>query len=385
MDIFKLIEKEQERQDTCVELIASENFVSDNILKALGSCLTNKYTEGYPGKRYYGGCDNYDELESYCIGIWQEVFKTDYVVNVQSHSGSSANLAAYYSVLKPGDKMLALDLNSGGHLTHGSSVNFSGKHYDVSFYALDENGYIDHEDLKTKLYEIQPKMVVAGASAYPRAIHFDKFSQIIEQYKKDTGNEVYFLVDMAHIAGLVATGYHQSPFGIADIITTTTHKTLRGPRGGMIFAKPELGAKINRAVFPGTQGGCLPNVLAAKALCAQEALSDDYKTYIEQVVKNSAAMAKEFINMGYDIVTGGTDNHLFLLDLTKLNISGKQAQETLDEYLITVNKNCIPCETRSPQEASGIRIGAAAMTTKGFKEEDFIKTAKRIDEILKKI
>ena len=325
--VFELIEREQKRQDEDIELIASENFVSDNILKAVGSCLTNKYTEGYPDNRYYGGCKIYDELENYCREKWQEVFHTDYHVNVQPHSGSSANFAAYVSVLKPGDTVLSMSLDNGGHLTHGARVNLSGKLYNFIFYGVDEKGFIDYEDLLQKAEEYRPALILAGASAYSRIIDFEAFSKVA----KSVG--AYFMVDMAHIAGLIAAGVHPSPFGLADIITTTTHKTLRGPRGGMIFCKPELAKKIDSAVFPGTQGGSLMHVIAGKALAAEEALLPEYKTYAENVVKNTKAMCARFIELGYDVVTGGTDNHLFLVDLSKThpNLSGKEVQDLLVE------------------------------------------------------
>ena len=396
--VFKLIEKEKERQDKNIELIASENFVSNNILKAMGSCLTNKYSEGYPGKRYYGGCQVVDEIETYCQEKWQEVFNTDYHVNVQPHSGSQANFAAYMSVLRPGDTILAMDLNNGGHLTHGSSVNFSGKLYDFIFYGLDENGFIDYKDLEDKIKLHQPSMIVAGASAYSRIIDYQRIKDIIDRqsYYKEYQHphngdwtmyeyKPYFMVDMAHVAGLIAAGDHPSPFGLADIITTTTHKTLRGPRGGMIFCKPELAKKIDSAIFPGSQGGPLQHIIAAKAICAEEACTDEFKEYIHQVVKNSKAMSNEFIKMGYNVVTGGTDNHMFLLDFSNINpnLTGKQVQELLDKADITVNKNCVPNETKKPTETSGIRIGTAAMTTKGYDEKDFIIEAHIIDNILR--
>ena len=377
--VFEWIEKEKERQAHNIELIASENFCSDNVMKAVGSCLTNKYSEGYPGKRYYGGCEVVDEIESYCIQKWQEVFKTDYHVNVQAHSGSSANLAAYLAVLQPGDKVLSMELNNGSHLTHGSSVNASGKLYDFVFYGVDERGYIDYDDVRKKALEYRPKLIVAGASAYSRVIEFDKFGAIA----KEAG--ALLMVDIAHIAGLVATGYHPTPFGHADIVTTTTHKTLRGPRGGLIFCKPELAKKIDSAIFPGSQGGPLQHVIAGKAIAAEEALTPEYKTYIGHVVENCAAMANEFVKMGYKVVTGGTDNHLFLVDLTDKGVSGKEVQEACDKEGITLNKNCVPNETRSPMQTSGVRIGTAAMTTKGFTKEQFIETAHKIDEIIKKI
>lgn len=384
--VFDIIEKEKHRQDTTVELIASENFVSENVLKAVGSCLTNKYSEGYPANhksgskgRYYGGCEYIDELEEYCCDMWRKVFNTDYHVNVQPHSGSSANLAAYMSVLKPGDTILAMSLNNGGHLTHGSSVNFSGKLFNMKFYDVDADGFIDFNDVKSKAEEFRPKLILAGASAYSRIIDFEKFAEIA----KSVG--AYFMVDMAHIAGLIAAGDHPSPFGLADIITTTTHKTLRGPRGGLIFCKPELAKKVDSTIFPGTQGGPLEHVIAGKAVAAEEACTEEFKNYIHDVVGNCKAMCDEFISMGYKIVTGGTDNHLFLVDLTATGLTGKEVQDELDKHHITLNKNCVPTETRSPQQASGVRIGTAAMTTKGYKKDDFIKVAHDIDKVIKEM
>ena len=396
--IKKLIEKEALRQSENIELIASENFVSPMVLEAMGSCLTNKYAEGYPAERssgnkgrYYGGCEVVNEIEEYCCNLWRKVFNTNYHVNVQPHSGSQANACAYAAVLNPGDTILAMNLNNGGHLSHGSSVNFSGKLYDVKFYDVDENGFIDYEDLENKIRYYRPKLVLAGASAYSRIIDFERIYKIIQSIKLDNFIAFdrdycpYFMVDMAHIAGLVAAGEHPSPFGLADIITTTTHKTLRGPRGGLIFCKPELAKKIDSAVFPGNQGGPLMHVIAAKAVCAEEAMTDEYKEYIRNVVKNCKAMAEEFINLGYDVVTGGTDNHLFLLDFSRTHphLTGKMVQDELDKYKITANKNCVPNEKRSPAQTSGLRIGTAAMTTKGWDESDFIDCVYWIDGIIK--
>lgn len=396
--IKKLIEKEALRQSENIELIASENFVSPMVLEAMGSCLTNKYAEGYPAERssgnkgrYYGGCEVVNEIEEYCCNLWRKVFNTNYHVNVQPHSGSQANACAYAAVLNPGDTILAMNLNNGGHLSHGSPVNFSGKLYDVKFYDVDENGFVDYEDLENKIRYYRPKLVLAGASAYSRIIDFERIYKIIQSIKLDNFIAFdrdycpYFMVDMAHIAGLVAAGEHPSPFGFADIITTTTHKTLRGPRGGLIFCKPELAKKIDSAVFPGNQGGPLMHVIAAKAVCAEEAMTDEYKEYIRNVVKNCKAMAEEFINLGYDVVTGGTDNHLFLLDFSRTHphLTGKMVQDELDKYKITANKNCVPNEKRSPAQTSGLRIGTAAMTTKGWDESDFIDCVYWIDGIIK--
>lgn len=391
--VFEIIEKEKQRQEKNVELIASENFVSDNVLKAVGSCFTNKYCEGYPKDRklgnkgrYYGGCQYADELEEYCCQKWKEVFNTDYHVNVQPHSGSQANQAAYQAILKPGDTILSMDLNNGGHLTHGSSVNFSGKIYNFVHYNTNENGFIDYDDIAAKITLYHPKLVLVGASAYPREIDFKKIDKIITLASIEANyDKPYFMVDMAHIAGLIAAGDHNSPFGLADIITTTTHKTLRGPRGALIFCKPELAKKVDSAVFPGSQGGPLMHVIAGKAIAAEECLTKEYKEYIHQVVINSKAMANEFIKLGYKVITNGTDNHLMLIDLTKNypNVTGLQVQDLLDEHFITVNKNCVPNEKRSPKETSGVRIGTPAMTTKGWVEKDFIQCADNIDKIIK--
>lgn len=389
-----LLDKEIDRQKNNIELIASENFVSDDILYALGTCFTNKYSEGYPTirttgnkGRYYGGCENVDEVEQLCCDIWLEVFnaKNDYHVNVQPHSGSQANMAAYMSVLTPGDTILSMSLDNGGHLTHGASVNFSGKLYKMVFYNVDNNGFIDYDDLADKIKLYHPNLVLAGASAYSRMIDFERIYNLITDLYNDGYTKPYFMVDMSHIAGLIATGNHYTPFGYADIITTTTHKTLRGPRGGMIFCKKDLAKKVDSAVFPGTQGGPLQNVIFAKAVCGLEAMTDSYKVYIHQVVKNACSMAAAFKQMGYNIITGGTDNHLFLIDFSRTHptLSGKAIQEELDQHGITVNKNCVPNEHRSPMQASGIRIGTPAMTTKGWKESDFIQCAKEIDKIIK--
>ena len=376
--VFDLIRREDERQHETIELIASENFVSQDVLKAVGSCLTNKYAEGVPGKRYYGGCDNVDEIEDLCREAWKQVFDTDYHVNVQPHSGSQANLAAYQAVMVPGDTLLSMSLNDGGHLTHGSSVNQSGKLYNVVFYGTDANGFIDMEDVRKKALEHRPKVILAGASAYARILDFDAFRRIADEVG------AYFMVDMAHIAGLVAAGVHPSPFKAgADIITTTTHKTLRGPRGGLIFCKQELAKKMDSSVFPRTQGGPLEHVIAGKAVAAAEALEPSFKAYGESVVRNCRAMAEEFRAMGYDLVTGGTDNHLMLLDLTNKNVTGLDLQNALDRCNITLNKNCVPNETRSPAVTSGVRIGTAAMTTRGFGEAQFTAAAHLIDEAVR--
>ena len=384
--VFDLIAQEEQRQATTVELIASENFASENVLRAVGSCLTNKYSEGYPAHRamgnqgrYYGGCHVVDELEEYCIAKWKEVFATDYHVNVQPHSGSSANMAAYMALLQPGDTVLSMSLANGGHLTHGSPVNFSGKLYDLHFYDVDGDGLIDYDGMERMALALRPKLIIAGASAYSRTIDFARFAAAA----KETG--AYFMVDMAHIAGLVAAGEHPSPFGLADIITTTTHKTLRGPRGGMIFCRPALARKVDSAVFPGMQGGPLEHVIAGKAVAAEEALTPAYRTYIHNVVANCKAMAETFTAMGYHVVTGGTDNHLFLLDLTDTGLTGGEVQEALDACGITLNKNCVPGDKRPPSQTSGVRIGTAAMTTKGYTAEDFRRVAHRIDEVVRQM
>lgn len=381
-----LIEKEYNRQKNNIELIASENYCSEAVLAACGSCLSWKYAEGYPyvrtsgnTSRYYGGTKFVDELEEYCCDKWREVFNTDYHVNVQPHSGSQANFAAYKAILNPGDTILSLTLDNGGHLTHGSSVNFSGKLYDMVFYDVDDRGFIDMEDVRKKAHEVKPKLILTGASAYARIIDFEEFGKIA----KEVG--AYFMVDMAHIAGLVAGGVHPTPFGHADIVTTTTHKTLRGPRGGLIFARPELAKKVDSAVFPYAQGGPLEHVIAGKAVCAEEALRPEYKAYAKQVVDNCKAFCDEFLKLGYKVVTGGTDNHVFLLDLSEFPFSGKDLQDRLDEVGITLNKNCIPNDQRSPKETSGVRIGTAPMTTRGYVEDDFREVARKIDAVIKEM
>lgn len=382
--VFDLIGQEELRQATTVELIASENFVSSDVLRAVGSCLTNKYSEGYPAHRamgnqgrYYGGCHIVDELEEYCVSKWKEVFSTDYHVNIQPHSGSSANLAAYMALLQPGDTVLSMSLSNGGHLTHGSPVNFSGRLYDLHFYDVDDDGFIDYDGMERMALALRPKLIIAGASAYSRTIDFARFAAAAQEVG------ACFMVDMAHIAGLVAAGEHPSPFGLADVITTTTHKTLRGPRGGLIFCRPELAKKVDSAVFPGTQGGPLQHVIAGKAVAAEEALTPAFRAYARSVVANCRAMAAEFMAMGYRVVTGGTDNHLFLLDLTDTGLTGKEVQEELDRCGITLNKNCVPGDRRSPFQTSGVRIGTAAMTTRGYTAEDFCRIARRIDEVIR--
>lgn len=382
--LAKMLELEEARQEKNIELIASENYTSEAVRLAMASCLTNKYAEGYSGNRYYGGCEFIDKIEDCCKQTWQRVFNTDYSVNVQPHSGSQANLSVYNALLRPGETILTLDLTSGGHLSHGAPANLSGKVYNIVYYNLLENGRIDLNDFADKIEKFQPKLVIAGGSAYSRKIDFSVLKKFIELYSI---NNAYFMVDMAHIAGLIAAGAHPSPFGYADIITTTTHKTLRGPRGGLIFCRPELEKKINSGIFPGMQGGPLEHVILAKAVCAEECLQPSYKEYIFQVVANANAMVNEFIKMGYDVVSGGTDTHLFLIDFSKTNpnLTGRAVQEELDKYNITLNKNCVPGEKRSPRLTSGIRIGTPAMTTKGWKEKDFIECAHKIDSIIKTI
>lgn len=361
--IFDLIDLEFKRQNEGIELIASENFVSEGVLKAQGSVLTNKYAEGYPGRRYYGGCQYVDQIEQAAIDRAKELFQAEYA-NVQPHSGSSANLAVYRAFLEVGDRVLGMDLSQGGHLTHGSPVNFSGQSYEIHSYGVDsETELLDYESLERTAIECQPKMIIAGASAYSREIDFKRIGEIAAKV-----GAIYF-VDMAHIAGLVAAGLHENPVPYADVVTTTTHKTLRGPRGGIILAKAKHAKKLNSAVFPGTQGGPLEHVIAAKAVALGEALKPEFKQYAQQIILNTQAMAAVFAKSPLRIVSGGTDNHLFLLDVTPLGITGKWAQERLDSVSITVNKNSIPNDQESFVNTSGIRIGTAAITTRGIKEE----------------
>ena len=352
------------RQRRNLELIASENIVSPAVMAAMGSVLTNKYAEGYSGKRYYGGCECVDVVEDIAIARAKKLFGAEFV-NVQPHSGAQANLAVYFALLQPGDTVLGMSLADGGHLTHGSPVNMSGKYYNFVPYGVDEKtGRIDYDALRALAIEKKPKLIVAGASAYPRAIDFKKISEIA----KEVG--AYFMVDMAHIAGLVAAGEHESPVPYADVVTTTTHKTLRGPRGGMILCKEELGKQINKAIFPGTQGGPLMHVIAGKAVCLGEALSDSFKAYQHQVVLNARALAKALMEKGFNLVSGGTNNHLMLVDLQNMNVTGKELEKRLDTVYITVNKNAIPNDPQSPFITSGIRIGTPAVTSRGLKEED---------------
>ena len=374
--VFEAIEKEAQRQKHGIELIASENFVSPAVLRAQGSILTNKYAEGYPNRRYYGGCEYVDVIEQLAIDRVKELFGAEYA-NVQPHSGSQANMAAYRALVSKGDKILGMDLSHGGHLTHGMGVNFSGQDYDFIAYGLNpETEMIDYDALEEIAKKERPKLIVAGASAYPREIDFKRISEIAKSI------DAYFMVDMAHIAGLVAKGAHQNPVPYADVVTSTTHKTLRGPRGGLILAKQEFAKKINSAIFPGIQGGPLEHVIAAKAVAFHEALQLAFGEYIEHVVENAKAMAKVFNESGIRPISGGTDNHLLLLDITSTGLNGKEAQELLDSVGITVNKNAIPFDPLPPMKTSGIRVGTAAITTRGFDKEAAKKVAKLIVETL---
>lgn len=369
-EIAEAINKELARQRNNIELIASENIVSEAVMQAVGSPLTNKYAEGYSGKRYYGGCECVDIAEDLAIERAKKLFGAEFV-NVQPHSGAQANTAVYFAMLNPGDTILGMSLAHGGHLTHGSPVNISGKYFNIVPYGLDDSGRIDYEEVRRLALEHKPKMIVCGASAYPRKIEFDKFAEIA----KEVG--AYLMCDIAHIAGLVVAGLHQNPVPYADFVTTTTHKTLRGPRGGMIMCKEEYGKAINKAVFPGMQGGPLMHTIAGKAVCFKEALSDEFKAYQTQVVKNAAALADALMAEGFHLVSGGTDNHLMLVDLQNMNITGKEMEKRLDEVAITVNKNAVPNDPQSPFVTSGIRIGTPACTSRGFVEED-MKTIARL-------
>lgn len=370
--VAEAIQLEIGRQNSNIELIASENFVSPAVMAAMGSPLTNKYAEGYPGKRYYGGCQYVDIVENLAIERAKKLFGAEHA-NVQAHSGAQANLAVFFAALKPGDTVLGMNLSHGGHLSHGSPVNISGKYFNIVPYGVTEDtNTIDYDEVRRLAIEHKPKLILAGASAYPRMIDFAKFVEIA----KEVG--AYFMVDMAHIAGLVAAGLHPSPVPYADFVTTTTHKTLRGPRGGLILCKEEHAKMINKAIFPGIQGGPLMHVIAAKAVCLEEALHDDFKTYQKQVVTNAKTLANGLMKEGVRLVSGGTDNHLMLADLTSLGITGKDAETRLDEVHITVNKNTIPFETQSPFITSGIRIGTPASTSRGMKEADMEEIAKLI-------
>ncbi len=375
--VFDAIAKEKKRQEEGIELIASENFVSDGVLEAQGSVLTNKYAEGYPGRRYYGGCEFVDIIEQEAIDRAKELFGAEFA-NVQPHSGSNANMAVYRALLQPENKVLGMNLDHGGHLTHGSPVNFSGQSYDMYAYGVDEETeQIDYDELERIARDVQPDMLIAGATAYSRKIDFERIGKIA----KDVG--AYYLVDMAHIAGLVAAGLHQNPVPYADVVTTTTHKTLRGPRGGIIMGKEEFRKKINSAIFPGIQGGPLEHVIAGKAVALFEASQPEFKEYAAQVIKNAQAMAKVFMEHDINVVAGGTDNHMFLLDVRPLGVKGNEAQDRLEEVAITVNKNTVPNDPEKPTVTSGLRIGTPAITTRGLKEEEAEEIAHLIIEALR--
>ncbi|MDA8159048.1 MAG: serine hydroxymethyltransferase [Deltaproteobacteria bacterium] len=375
-EVYEFIGKEIDRQRNSLELIASENFVSKAVMQAQGSVLTNKYAEGYPKKRYYGGCGFIDDIEQTAIDRVKEIFKAEYA-NVQPHSGSQANMAIFYAFLKPGDTVLGMDLSHGGHLTHGSPVNFSGKYFNIVPYGVNKTTEtIDYDELRKTALQNKPKIIIAGASAYPRIIDFKKFRDIADEAG------CYLMVDMAHIAGLVAADLHPSPVPYADFVTTTTHKTLRGPRGGIILAKSKYEKELNSAIFPGIQGGPLEHIIAAKAVAFKEALSENFKNYQRQVVFNASALANTLKNNGFSLISGGTDNHLMLVDFRKSEMTGKQAEALLDEVGITVNKNKVPFDGRSPFVTSGIRIGTPAVTTRGMKEGEMIKIGELIIEVL---
>lgn len=374
-EVCRAIELETRRQQQTLELIASENVASRAVLEAQGSVLTNKYAEGYPGRRYYGGCEFVDITENLAIARAKELFGADYA-NVQPHSGAQANTAVYFALLQPGDTILGMDLAHGGHLTHGSPINISGKYFNIAFYGVEkETGRINYEKLFAAAMESKPKLIIGGASAYPREIDFYKMKEVAEEVG------AYLMVDMAHIAGLVAAGLHMSPVPHADVVTTTTHKTLRGPRGGLILSRygEKYGVKINRAVFPGIQGGPLMHVIAAKAVALKEALEPGFKKYAQNIVNNARALASALLERGFDLVSGGTDNHLILVDLRSKNITGKEAQELFDVVGVTINKNAIPYDPQPPNIASGIRIGTPAVTTRGLVEEDMVQIAEIMD------
>ena len=371
-EVGEAVNSELKRQKRGLELIASENLVSEAVMIAMGTPLTNKYAEGYPAKRYYGGCECVDVVENIAIERACKLFGANFA-NVQPHSGAQANTAVYFALIKPGDTVMGMNLAHGGHLTHGSPVNISGNYYNFVPYGVNDDGFIDYDEMERLAKENNPKLIVAGASAYPRVIDFERISKIA----KEVG--AYFMVDMAHIAGLVATGEHPSPVPYADVVTTTTHKTLRGPRGGLILCNDEeIAKKINKAIFPGTQGGPLMHTIASKAVCFGEALSDEFKKYQAQIVKNAQVLAKTLLEEGFDLVSGGTDNHLMLLDLRPFNITGKELEKRLDEVYITVNKNAIPNDPEKPFVTSGVRIGTPAVTSRGLKEEDMVTIGKLI-------
>lgn len=370
-EVGAVIEAECARQRRNLELIASENIVSEAVMMAMGTVLTNKYAEGYPGKRYYGGCECVDVVENLAIERAKKLFGCDYA-NVQPHSGAQANMAVFIAMLKPGDTVMGMNLNHGGHLTHGSPVNFSGLYFNIVPYGVNDDGFIDYDEMEKKAMETKPKLIIAGASAYGRTIDFKRFREVADKCG------AYLMVDMAHIAGLVAAGLHPSPIPYADVVTTTTHKTLRGPRGGLILANKEANEKFNfnKCIFPGSQGGPLEHVIAGKAICFGEALKPEFKSYQEQVIKNAKALADALQNQGFKILTGGTDNHLMLLDLRGMEISGKELQNRCDEVYITLNKNTVPNDPRSPFVTSGVRIGTPAVTTRGLVESDMEDVAR---------
>ncbi|MGL5477792.1 MAG: serine hydroxymethyltransferase [Clostridium sp.] len=374
--IYDLIEEEVERQEEGIELIASENFTSEAVMEAMGSYLTNKYAEGYPAKRYYGGCYVVDKIEDIARDRACKLFNAEHA-NVQPHSGSQANMAVYFTILEPGDTVLGMDLSHGGHLTHGSGVNFSGKLFNFVSYGVDkETEVIDYENVRKIALECKPKLIVAGASAYARKLDFKRFKEIADEVG------AYLMVDMAHIAGLVAAGVHESPVPYADFVTSTTHKTLRGPRGGLILCKEKFAKDLDKNIFPGIQGGPLMHVIAGKAVCFKEALEPEFKTYMENVILNCKVLGEELIKHGFKLVSSGTDNHLILVDLTNKDITGKEAEQLLDKVGITLNKNSIPDEKRSPFVTSGVRIGTAAITTKGYNAEDMKEIASIINDVI---
>ena len=372
-EVGEAIELECARQRRNLELIASENIVSEPVMMAMGTVLTNKYAEGYPGKRYYGGCEDVDIVENIAIERARKLFGCDYA-NVQPHSGAQANMTAFVAMVQPGDTVMGMNLNHGGHLTHGSPVNFSGLYFNIVPYGVNDEGFIDYDEMERIAVENKPKLIIAGASAYGRTIDFKRFREVADKVG------AYLMVDMAHIAGLVAAGLHPSPIPYADVVTTTTHKTLRGPRGGMILANKEAAEKFNfnKAIFPGTQGGPLEHVIAGKAVCFGEALKPEFREYQEQVVKNAKALAAAFVKQGFNILTGGTDNHLMLIDLRGMEVTGKELQNRCDEVYLTLNKNAVPNDPRSPFVTSGVRVGTPAVTSRGLKEEDMEKIAECI-------
>lgn len=377
IETYDAIMKELNRQRNKIELIASENFVSNSVMEAMGSYMTNKYAEGYPAHRYYGGCEYVDVVEDLARDRVKKLFNAEYA-NVQPHSGAQSNMAVYVALLKPGDTVLGMNLSHGGHLTHGSKVNASGKLYNFIPYGLSEKtGEIDYNEVERLALEHKPKLILAGASAYARIIDFKRFREIANKVG------AYFMVDMAHIAGLVAAGLHPNPVEYADVVTSTTHKTLRGPRGGLILCREKYGAIIDKAIFPGTQGGPLMHIIAAKAVCFKEALEPEFKIYQKQVIKNAATLAEELLKLDFNLVSGGTDNHLILIDLRNKHITGKELETKLDDVGITVNKNAVPFDTEKPTITSGIRIGTPAVTTRGFKEEDMKEIANLIDMVVR--